>query len=174
MIRDLMSGGTSVEDTLTLWASSLRDVKRRIAGPSRLAGGDPTHRRSGQMAARSRSRTQRVRAMSNACIREQSPLTLHGQSASFHASPNPANSGLRFPGPSLARALAGSSRSGRSCRSSDHETKNRSRCTACSADRSGKSRPTRQPAEPVRSPSASPRAARLASRRLKSRAAEIR
>jgi len=25
-----MSGGTSVEDTLTLWASSLRDVKRRI------------------------------------------------------------------------------------------------------------------------------------------------
>src|SRR6516225_7736392 len=30
MIRDLMSGGTSVEDTLTLWASSLRDVKRRI------------------------------------------------------------------------------------------------------------------------------------------------
>src|SRR6516225_5938126 len=30
MIRDLMSGGASVEDTLTLWASSLRDVKRRI------------------------------------------------------------------------------------------------------------------------------------------------
>jgi SRSO17 transposase len=30
MIRDLMIGGTSVEDTLTLWASSLRDVKQRI------------------------------------------------------------------------------------------------------------------------------------------------
>src|ERR1700751_3489130 len=30
MIRDLMIGGASVEDTLTLWASSLRDVKQRI------------------------------------------------------------------------------------------------------------------------------------------------
>ena len=30
MIRDLMTGGASVEDTLTLWASSLRDVKQRI------------------------------------------------------------------------------------------------------------------------------------------------
>jgi len=30
MIRDLMIGGASVEDTLTLWASSLRDVKLRI------------------------------------------------------------------------------------------------------------------------------------------------
>src|ERR1700741_2855767 len=30
MIRDLMIGGASVEDTLTLWASSLRDVKKRI------------------------------------------------------------------------------------------------------------------------------------------------
>jgi SRSO17 transposase len=30
MIRDLMIGGTSVEDTLTLWASSLRDAKQRI------------------------------------------------------------------------------------------------------------------------------------------------
>src|SRR6516165_1537424 len=30
MIRDLMIGGASVEDTLTLWASSLRDVKERI------------------------------------------------------------------------------------------------------------------------------------------------
>src|SRR4029077_13578718 len=30
MIRDLMIGGGSVEDTLTLWASSLRDVKQRI------------------------------------------------------------------------------------------------------------------------------------------------
>jgi len=27
MIRDLMIGGASVEDTLTLWAFSLRDVK---------------------------------------------------------------------------------------------------------------------------------------------------
>jgi len=32
MIRDLMIGGASVEDTLTLWASSLRAVKQRI-GP---------------------------------------------------------------------------------------------------------------------------------------------
>lgn len=32
MIRDLMIGGASVEDTLTLWASSLRDVKQRIGG----------------------------------------------------------------------------------------------------------------------------------------------
>src|SRR5215475_4987077 len=30
MIRDLMIGGTSVENTLTLWASSLRDIKQRI------------------------------------------------------------------------------------------------------------------------------------------------
>src|SRR5258705_2208169 len=30
MIRDLMIGGASVEDTLTLWASSLRDAKQRI------------------------------------------------------------------------------------------------------------------------------------------------
>src|SRR5271168_4927462 len=30
MIWDLMSGGASVEDTLTLWASSLRDIKLRI------------------------------------------------------------------------------------------------------------------------------------------------
>ncbi|MHC1948373.1 IS701 family transposase [Bradyrhizobium sp. UFLA06-06] len=30
MIRDLMIGGASVEDTLTLWASSLRDTKQRI------------------------------------------------------------------------------------------------------------------------------------------------
>src|ERR1700752_2519952 len=30
MIRDLMIGGASVEDTLTLWAASLRDVKQRI------------------------------------------------------------------------------------------------------------------------------------------------
>jgi len=30
MIRDLMIGGASVENTLTLWASSLRDVKQRI------------------------------------------------------------------------------------------------------------------------------------------------
>jgi hypothetical protein len=30
MIRDLMIGGASVEDTLTLWALSLRDVKQRI------------------------------------------------------------------------------------------------------------------------------------------------
>src|ERR1700760_501241 len=30
MIQDLMSGGASVEDTLELWASSLRDVKNRI------------------------------------------------------------------------------------------------------------------------------------------------
>lgn len=30
MIRDLMIGGASVEDTLTLWASSLRDVKQRM------------------------------------------------------------------------------------------------------------------------------------------------
>src|SRR3954468_2130310 len=30
MIRNLMIGGASVEDTLTLWASSLRDVKQRI------------------------------------------------------------------------------------------------------------------------------------------------
>ncbi|UVO35718.1 hypothetical protein KUL72_30730 [Bradyrhizobium arachidis] len=27
---DLMIGGASVEDTLTLWASSLRDAKQRI------------------------------------------------------------------------------------------------------------------------------------------------
>src|SRR6516164_3397064 len=33
MIRDLMIGGGSIEDTLTLWASSLRDAKRRI-GPA--------------------------------------------------------------------------------------------------------------------------------------------
>jgi hypothetical protein len=32
MIRDLMIGGASVDDTLTLWASSLRDVKQRIRG----------------------------------------------------------------------------------------------------------------------------------------------
>jgi SRSO17 transposase len=30
MIRDLMIGGALVEDTLTLWASALRDVKQRI------------------------------------------------------------------------------------------------------------------------------------------------
>src|SRR4029077_15774483 len=30
MIRDLMIGGASVENTLTLWASSLRDVNQRI------------------------------------------------------------------------------------------------------------------------------------------------
>ncbi|MEY9460350.1 hypothetical protein ABH973_000763 [Bradyrhizobium ottawaense] len=30
MIRDLMIGGASVEDTLTPWASSLRDAKQRI------------------------------------------------------------------------------------------------------------------------------------------------
>src|SRR6185295_15755056 len=30
MIRDLMIGGASVEDTLTLWALSLRDAKQRI------------------------------------------------------------------------------------------------------------------------------------------------
>ena len=30
MIRDMMSGGASVEDTLALWASALRDGKRRI------------------------------------------------------------------------------------------------------------------------------------------------
>jgi SRSO17 transposase len=30
MIRDLMIGGASVEDTLTLWASALRDAKQRI------------------------------------------------------------------------------------------------------------------------------------------------
>ncbi|MEY9104356.1 SRSO17 transposase [Bradyrhizobium yuanmingense] len=30
MIRDLMIGGASVQDTLTLWASSLRDAKQRI------------------------------------------------------------------------------------------------------------------------------------------------
>ncbi|WP_245508943.1 IS701 family transposase [Bradyrhizobium nanningense] len=30
MIRDIMIGGASVEDTLTLWASSLRDAKQRI------------------------------------------------------------------------------------------------------------------------------------------------
>jgi SRSO17 transposase len=30
MIRDLMIGGASVEDTLTQWASSLRDIKQRI------------------------------------------------------------------------------------------------------------------------------------------------
>ncbi len=30
MIRGMMSGGASVEDTLELWASSLRDVKGRI------------------------------------------------------------------------------------------------------------------------------------------------
>src|SRR6201981_567079 len=30
MIRDLMIGGASIEDTLTLWASSLREVKQRI------------------------------------------------------------------------------------------------------------------------------------------------
>src|ERR1700728_1495576 len=30
MIRDLMIGGASVEDTLTLWASSLREIKQRI------------------------------------------------------------------------------------------------------------------------------------------------
>ena len=30
MIRDLMIGGAAVEDTLTLWALSLRNVKQRI------------------------------------------------------------------------------------------------------------------------------------------------
>src|ERR1700741_3407140 len=30
MIRDLMIGGASIEDTLTLWASSLREAKQRI------------------------------------------------------------------------------------------------------------------------------------------------
>ena len=30
MIQDMMSGGASVEDTLSLWAQSLRDAKRRI------------------------------------------------------------------------------------------------------------------------------------------------
>src|ERR1700747_3329878 len=30
MIRDLMIGGASVEDTLTLWASSWRNIKQRI------------------------------------------------------------------------------------------------------------------------------------------------
>jgi hypothetical protein len=30
MIRDLMIGGASVENTLALWASSLRDAKQRI------------------------------------------------------------------------------------------------------------------------------------------------
>jgi hypothetical protein len=30
MIQDMMSGGAPVEDTLELWASSLRDVKGRI------------------------------------------------------------------------------------------------------------------------------------------------
>jgi SRSO17 transposase len=30
MIQDLMTGGASVEDTLTLWASSLRGVKQRL------------------------------------------------------------------------------------------------------------------------------------------------
>ncbi len=30
MIRDMMSGGASVEDTLALWASALRDAKHRI------------------------------------------------------------------------------------------------------------------------------------------------
>ena len=30
MIRDLMIGGASVEDTLTLWASLLREAKKRI------------------------------------------------------------------------------------------------------------------------------------------------
>src|SRR6202167_4934050 len=30
MIQDMMNGGASVEDTLELWASSLRDVKGRI------------------------------------------------------------------------------------------------------------------------------------------------
>jgi hypothetical protein len=30
MIRDLMIGGASVEDTLTLWASLLREAKQRI------------------------------------------------------------------------------------------------------------------------------------------------
>jgi hypothetical protein len=30
MIRDLMIGGASVEDTLALWVSSLRTVKQRI------------------------------------------------------------------------------------------------------------------------------------------------
>src|ERR1700684_3667649 len=30
MVQDMMSGGASVEDTLELWASSLRDVKGRI------------------------------------------------------------------------------------------------------------------------------------------------
>src|SRR5947209_8416428 len=40
MIRDLMIGGASVEDTLTLWASSLRDVKqciRRLFTQERVA-----------------------------------------------------------------------------------------------------------------------------------------
>lgn len=30
MIQALISGGASVEDTLELWASSLRDVKGRV------------------------------------------------------------------------------------------------------------------------------------------------
>jgi len=30
MIRDLMIGGASVENTLTLWASLLREAKQRI------------------------------------------------------------------------------------------------------------------------------------------------
>jgi SRSO17 transposase len=30
MIRDLMTGGASIEDTLSLWAASLRDAKQRI------------------------------------------------------------------------------------------------------------------------------------------------
>lgn len=40
MIRDLMTGGASVEETLELWAASLRDVKVRIAplfGQKRVA-----------------------------------------------------------------------------------------------------------------------------------------
>jgi hypothetical protein len=38
MIRDLMIGGASVEDTLTLWASSLRDAKQRIRRCLRRSG----------------------------------------------------------------------------------------------------------------------------------------
>jgi hypothetical protein len=30
MIRDLTIGGASVEDTLMLWASALRDIKQRM------------------------------------------------------------------------------------------------------------------------------------------------
>ncbi|MDR3474169.1 MAG: IS701 family transposase, partial [Devosia sp.] len=30
MIQDLMTGGASLEETLSLWAASLREAKRRI------------------------------------------------------------------------------------------------------------------------------------------------